>query len=659
MKSFTTFSIYFFFCFSFLSLPAQDWQWAIRGGSTNNISASAPFYNNIRAIDFDQQGNIFVLGLVGASNTQVAGHSLPGYSAIGQGAHPDILLASFDALGQFRWGKTFGGSTLEMGGSLALDSNGNVYVVGRARIGETNFAGDTNTAGSGLDQLNFLIKYNNQGQYQWLRTTEADTQSGHPYSIGYRALWAGHSLYWLHHLRPGALPGTPHTVTTEGIYILRYNAAGQLADRIMVDMDADSPFSLNGIDMDRLHFARHPGNGDFYVGGYHDGRAPLLIGGDTIHGSMYLAAFDSTGQLKWKKQSDPNSPFTTVIRDMKLDSDGSLFIAGSSKNNAMLYDGVIFSSPKTHTAPLLLKLNNQGGVLWYKFGVANAASWGTSLSINQDEVAITGVHGGLYWQGPRDRDTLTAVTNQGYDAFIARFDRQSGDLRGMVSAQTNFGGASYGHAIAADRHGDYYLGGNFSVQLYLGADTLLKIGSQRSFFLAKYGCSEAAPRFVHRQDSSGRFHFQYSGPPADSLHWDLGEGGPLYRGDSLHYAYGATGSFVVCLTAYNALCGDSTWCDTVVVNHIGLPEQRRVAVQLFPNPARDYFSLRYQSAGGLEDLSLALYDLRGRRLWQETLPSGSDSRRFTTATLPPGLYQVILRRRGVLLLREKLLIERQ
>ena len=95
-----------------------------------------------RGVTIDSSDNIIV---VGQTNSDGAGGD-------------DILLAKYNSSGTLQWDRTLGGSSLERGYGVAVDSSDNIIV-----------SGQTQSDGAGSDDI-LLAKYNSSGTIQWQRT---------------------------------------------------------------------------------------------------------------------------------------------------------------------------------------------------------------------------------------------------------------------------------------------------------------------------------------------------------------------------------------------------------------------------------------------------------------------------------------------------------
>ncbi len=646
----------FLFVYSTISVCAQDFQWSIRGGGKNNM-ASTSHYNNILAIEHDANDNVYIMGKTAAGFAEIDGVSLKTYSSYLSGATPDIIVASFTKNGDFRWSKIYGPETVGATGLKIV--NNLVYVTG------FNFPGfpsdtayfDNDTAvyeplvfQGPQRKSTFLIQYDTSGTFNWLRMPGSDSVSTTSISecpdIDY---WmdtqANGEVYWLTWLKRGALRNTAvNTIAQDGIYVLHYSTNGDILNVIDLDMNHEDCERLRG-QFNQGGFKRDPRTGEFYVGGtcyYNDQFNPkrsLTIGGDTVKGSMYLAKFSPTGQLVWLQQSD-TTEFGSGINDFEIDVNSNIYITGTSKPGFTIFNGQTFTSSETSSGPYILKLDLNGNTIYGKIGANGGSNGSYQIILNGGEFTIVGDTGGLYFEGPNDNDTIKESERSGYDAYIARFDTATGDLIQLKAAKTKFGVASHGYSIGADSEGAYYIGGNYNGQLYLGNDTLFPLGSQRTFFLTKYACTPLQATFAVQADTlDGAFTFSGSANQAiDSIVWDFDNGHQL-TGDSVGYQYFTVGTYIVCGTAYTG-CGDSTFCDTLFVNKVGLEEKQKLAFSLAPNPAQENVQLHMAASG--HPIDVKLYSINGQQLLQKRLPSGTTKAQLNISQLPAGVYLVVL-----------------
>jgi hypothetical protein len=103
----------------------------------------------------DADGNIYVLGITGASITADVNNPF---------TNGDTFIGKYDSAGNELWFETLGGGTgsSELGRRLGVDSNGNVYIVGSTT---GSLPGNTNAGGTDA----FVAKYASDGARKWVK----------------------------------------------------------------------------------------------------------------------------------------------------------------------------------------------------------------------------------------------------------------------------------------------------------------------------------------------------------------------------------------------------------------------------------------------------------------------------------------------------------
>ncbi len=201
-----------------------------------------------------------------------------------------------------------GGSGLDYGSSIALDSSGNIYVTGysfnnsgntdmviwkytSAGVLDTSFGSggivvDDNAAGgSGLDYGSSI----------------ALDSSGNIYVVGYSTNSSGN----------------------RDMVIWKYKSSGVLD----TSFDSDGIITYNGSGSDDGNSIVLDSNGSIYVTGYSD-NSNMTIWKYTSSGILDTS-FDSDGMVKYDSGTYYNSEYSYIGKSMVIDSNGDIYVSGT------------------------------------------------------------------------------------------------------------------------------------------------------------------------------------------------------------------------------------------------------------------------------------------------------------------------------------------
>ncbi len=114
------------------------------------------------SIKFDASGNVFVTGGFSSATANFGSTVLTN-----AGTSNDFFIAKYDTNGNELWAKSAGGSSPDVGYSVATDTLGNAYVTGMFSSTSINFGtGALTNAGAATQDL-FAVKYNASGTAVW------------------------------------------------------------------------------------------------------------------------------------------------------------------------------------------------------------------------------------------------------------------------------------------------------------------------------------------------------------------------------------------------------------------------------------------------------------------------------------------------------------
>jgi len=280
----------------------------------------------------------------------------------------DIFILKLDVLGNFVYAKSMGGNGEDIGCSIALDSDGNVYTTGSFQgtsdfdpgAGIFNMTVSPDVSGVYGNVDIFISKLNNLGNFVW-----AKSMGGDYYDYGYSI----------------ALDASSNVYTTGG-------------------------FSTPSIDFD-------PGVGTFYL---------------TSNGSydIFISKLDSSGNFIWAKSIGGNGE--DFGYSLKTDAYGNVYTVGDFTDTVDFDPGVgLYNLSNGGNRDFyILKLNSSGD---FVFAIASGAFWyDECMSIILDDfgnIYYTGYFGMTFDFDP-GTGTFNLTSAGGSDVFVCKLNQTTG-----------------------------------------------------------------------------------------------------------------------------------------------------------------------------------------------------------------------------------------
>ena len=528
----------FFFLFFLLHNPlhAQAWQWGKSGGSTDSFNTLT---EEVKSTCTDIYGNVYFVSDISSANSQVDGVPKQNYNS-GFGSY-DGILASFSCSGAYRWSKVIGGGYDDFVNAVQSDALGNVYVLGQVIPAGTtpgdvpvHFDTDVTLPASPSNvnqnkQSVFIIKYNSEGVFQWLRMPESGNISFST-AVTYTnaqdlQVDAQGNSYSLCHLPVGAYADGAYQVTVSGFNILKYDTNGVFLGGIPIDIQFGNP--RVGARMRRNHQT-----GNFYIAGkaYQSqfNENLVTINGQLITKSTFIAAFNSTGNFLWEREnvSRSNSLF---VPGVAIDAENNIYMVTSTgpvllENGTYVpdsFNGTPITTLTTTQIPFIVKMDANGNNIWLTSGTKNNPR---DLILHGDEIVICGSIYNTTWQN------LSFVSpSQNIHAYIARFNKNTGNIISINPLGTT--SSDSGAALATDSKGNYYLGGSFTDTMTAGVSTLVKSGGTEDFFIAKFGSTNCD--FLANADFEKDILKGYPNPVKNAVQLNNTESGSYVLYDAL------------------------------------------------------------------------------------------------------------------------------
>lgn len=418
---------------------AQTWDWAIKLGGAD--------FDQSKRIATDDFGNVYLVGTFKTDSLIVGSDTL-----FNKGTN-DILIVKADSLGNIKWARSAGGTSSDFGNAITTDSQGNVYFTGYFFSSSVDF--DTISVASIVPNQMFTAKYDSTGNALWVKCPTGNANST---SWGITTDQSDNILvtgeYEFNPITFGSI-----TLPSMGLdmFVVKYDING---NAIWGNCGAQIGVGV-ATDQSNNVFVVGYFNGDKPIGSY-----TLINNSLTGYSDVYIAKYDSTGNLLWAKSA--GSTGLDQAYSVATDNSGNAYFTGSY--------GEAYSSSITFGTTTL---NNQGqnDVFIAKYDVAGNVVWAKSIGGTDDDygncvaadnlgnVFITG-----YFYSPSMNFGSMTLTNSGTttrEMFILKYN-----LAGTELFADRMGNTMHdeGMDISIDNQNNIFFTGTFrSDTITLGA----------------------------------------------------------------------------------------------------------------------------------------------------------------------------------------------
>ncbi|AXB59011.1 T9SS type A sorting domain-containing protein [Flavobacterium fluviale] len=360
--------------------------------------------------------------------------------------------------GELDWQKSFGGSGFDLLQSIKNTSDGGFLLAGTSSSSKS-FQKKENC--KGLSDF-WIIKLNAAGDQQWQRTVGGDGQE--ELLCAFQTKDGGYIL-------GGSSSSSPRSITSSKFdeksfipdpYSKSEKSRGNM-DYWLIKLDKQGVIewqkTYGGQYSDLLRSMEQTADNGYILAGYSN--SP--ISGDKTEpnkgvGDYWILKINDTGEIQWQKTygaDGDDQPY--VIHQTK---DGGYIVGGNSNSsNALTTEGGIVANGTDYW---ILKLDQDGGVVWSKtfdFGKVDIL---TSLVVNNDETYLIGGHarnaaprssGGLMSKAVN----LVAKEKDGINDYIALKINNQGEE--IWSKTVGSGGEDILRKLVETRDGGYLMAG--------------------------------------------------------------------------------------------------------------------------------------------------------------------------------------------------------
>lgn len=362
--------------------------------------------------------------------------------------------------------------------------------------------------------------------------------------------------------------------------------------------------------------------GNSYVAGTFEDSLAVDNQNLQTYGSLnnFILKLDPSGNLSW--HNSLSTPSFDNLKDIQLDANGNVYLVGHFRTVLLGSLGQLNSNGDQDA--LLLKLDANGQLLWWKNQGGALADFGFALKIQAPYIYWTGVY-----QDSMLVNGLPLISAGEFDAFLIQ-----ADLQGNSNWIQQVDGLDDSKAfdLATTNEGKVYLAGYFE-------GTALWANDSFSSRTPRHVPSDV---FISEYDSNGNYIAvqAFQGPMSD-----FATG--IVAMDSVFYVAG--------------VCQDSIYFDSLLeisqanssdifiakyhqptLTHITLSKTSSLKAQLYPNPSHDLTYLEFELKE-ISPIDLIIYNYSGqivRKIHQANPILGQQKIKLQTATLANGLYYI-------------------
>jgi hypothetical protein len=364
--------------------PDGNFIWAKKLGGTN--------FDYGYSIALDGIGNVYTTGVFQGTADFDPGSGTFNLTSAGS---TDVFISKLDPSGNFEWAKKLGGTSAEMGNSITVDSNSNVYLTGwfSETVDFDPGSGIFNLTSAGGSDI-FIIKLNDVGNFDWAKQlggtgldeglSVAVDGSGHVYTTGFFNGTADFD--------PGPDSSNLTSLGNTDVFISKLDASGNFVWAVQ----------QGGEDEDRGDEIAVDGSGQLYILGIFEGTinftsesnlVNLISAGDF---DIFISKLDASGNFLWAKQMGGTSADRGL--SIALDDDGNLHTTGRFEGTADFDPGIdTYQLTSVGDADIFIsKLDASGNFMWAeRFGGVSYDN-GSGITVDGNgNVYTTGTFNGI------------------------------------------------------------------------------------------------------------------------------------------------------------------------------------------------------------------------------------------------------------------------
>ena len=507
------------------------------------------------------------------------------------------------------WINHIGGNSDDLAVSGQCDMDGNYFLFGTFYDGSScHFPPDTSLICNGYNDA-FLAKFNSSGEGLWAQRFGGYNPEGYAEYMNFYYDSVSGYLYLAGHFYGG--------VTFGG-----FSFQTQLHDIIIAKYTLDGNCvwakKYGGDGSDLCYAITLDGSGNIYICGKN--YETVNFGPDTISKGGFIAKFDPEGNCIWAKKK---FPFEVIIQ-------AGLYMTGlATKDSVILLSGCLYQKEvftiDTITinhpglcSSFIILFDKDGAGIKVMEGIAGYTESFAGLA--NDQLGNSYLTGQFYGTIIFDTTILTSPTGQ-HEMFLVKYDKD-GELQWARQAEADM---AEGSRVFSDHQGYTYVAGIFSGNASFGGQNVTSFTSKDAF-IARYDPSGQCLGVQHWGNSSAS---GITEDPEKNPVVVLSFTGSCTVGDSTFVSYGESDILVFNTTAISG------------TNEI--TAEPLATLRIYANPTTGKCTITIpEEFRHEEELTLFVYDSRGRLIQQAAIQRTSETYRLDIQAQASGVYQAVL-----------------
>jgi len=551
----------------------------------------------------------------------------------------DLWLSAIDSVGNFLWGRCYGGSSVEYATNIIEGNKGHFYLGGMTASND----GDVQSGNHGeFDR--WIVKFDATGEIIWEKCYGG---TGRDYGGMLKLLSDGNILvYSATTSSDGDVP-VNYGYLDVWITIIEPGNGEILKNKVFGNIDQNNIFDIVETQVGGFFFTSKAIAATGMVQGFPHG-------GEDV----WAVKTDSNLNIEWQKLYGGSHYDYQGWGLLELE-DGYIFLAntGSSDGDVSGFHGIVGDWGTDDIWVIRIDLN--GNILWEKCLGGSNLEFGWELFQSDDggfvAFAQTDSDDGDVW------DLHTDYNNQNYDIWMVKLSA-NGDIEwsrcygGIGEEKVSF------DAVIKKAEDDYVILGTTYYYLNPSGDVGCNPIGMRDLWLFEIkDCDNYMPAIPQTPtgpdtlcvttDSIAIYNTIHA-PGAWSYEWQVvpEEAGSITGNSTtatLYWASGWEGQAQISIRSWND-CGQSAWSEVKTswaYSCLGIPGSvLENSFQLFPNPATTQISLTLRDMENNPQYSIIIYNMLGIEMDKVPFHSKQQSLNIDISRYPTGMYVSILKR---------------